>query len=422
MDVGRQLVVEAPAKRFRREARVELEVRHLRERVHACVGPARAVQLELAASGDLADGAVDFALHRARVLLDLPAAVPRAGVLDHELESRHQCSALRALAILAARRRGTKRTAWAPILLAMPGIDERAARPSSRRSRRVRHRPGSSRSSCRKSRDYRAARAPGIPCAWALGRGTSRSRRCPRFPRSARATATGRTPWRRSRPPSSGPGWNAAVEATFRMRPRRRSSIPGSRNRVSIVSATTFTCSMRDCSCGFARANSPDVPKPALLTNTSMPIRRSARMRATSSAAPGSDRSMASTVAVILCAADSSSARVCSFAALRASSTRSLPPAAIRRREILTDSTRRTRHERDFRHDAIVQSLELGDAGEREATEPTGSTRRHEDERRRTKPVEARRPADRSRRRPNGRRVGIGRAAQLKAPTAFYRC
>ena len=123
-----QLVVEAAPQRLGCQARIELEVRDLRERMDARVGPARAVQLELAASRDLADGAIDLALHRAGVLLDLPAAVLRAGVLDDELESRHQCSALRAPAIFAAMRRGTNRTLCTPILLAMPGTT--SARPA----------------------------------------------------------------------------------------------------------------------------------------------------------------------------------------------------------------------------------------------------------------------------------------------------
>ena len=97
-------------------------MRDLRERVDAGVGPARAVELELAASRDLADRAVDLALHGACVLLDLPAAVARAGVLDDQLESRHQRSAFSAPAIRAATRRGTNRTLCAPILFATPGI------------------------------------------------------------------------------------------------------------------------------------------------------------------------------------------------------------------------------------------------------------------------------------------------------------
>ena len=101
---------------------VELEVRDLRERVDAGVGPARAVELELPAPCDLADGAVNLALDGAGVLLDLPAAVARPGVLDDQLEPRHQRSAFSAPAIRAAQRLGTNLMLSAPILFAMPGI------------------------------------------------------------------------------------------------------------------------------------------------------------------------------------------------------------------------------------------------------------------------------------------------------------
>jgi hypothetical protein len=89
VDVGWQLVVQLPAQRLGSHRRVELEVRDLRERVHAGIGPARAVELELAGLERFADGAVDLTLDRAGVLLDLPAAVARAGVLDQEAEARH---------------------------------------------------------------------------------------------------------------------------------------------------------------------------------------------------------------------------------------------------------------------------------------------------------------------------------------------
>jgi hypothetical protein len=95
VDVGRQLVVEAAPERFWGQTGIQLEMRDLGERMDAGIGSARAVELELPASRDLADGAIDLALHRAGVLLDLPAAVLRAGILDDELEARHQALALR---------------------------------------------------------------------------------------------------------------------------------------------------------------------------------------------------------------------------------------------------------------------------------------------------------------------------------------
>ena len=71
------------------QRRGDVEVRDLAERVHARVGAARAVQLEPVGAERLAHGAVDLALHRPRVLLDLPAAVAGAGVLDEQLEPGH---------------------------------------------------------------------------------------------------------------------------------------------------------------------------------------------------------------------------------------------------------------------------------------------------------------------------------------------
>ena len=153
---------------------------------------------------------------------------------------------------------------------------------------------------------------------------------------------------------------------------------------------------MRSCSSGFSRANSPSVPKPALLTSMSMVIRRSASVRATSSAAPGSDRSIGSTVAVMLCARDSSSASACSFGGAAREQNEIPPPGGDQPRQVLADSPRRTRDERDFRHESDCTEFGGGMGGATETLdggpELTGSTRRHEDERRRTKAVERSRP------------------------------
>ena len=75
--------------RRRRQSRVQLEVRDLAQRVDARVGPAGAVELERGLRRDGADRAVDLALDGAGVLLDLPAGVARAGVLDQQLEAGH---------------------------------------------------------------------------------------------------------------------------------------------------------------------------------------------------------------------------------------------------------------------------------------------------------------------------------------------
>ena len=88
------------AQRLGRQARADVEVRDLAERVDAGVGAARSVQLEVLPAGDGAHGAVDLALHGPRVLLNLPAAVARAGVFDRQLEARH-CSDPRSAGVRA---------------------------------------------------------------------------------------------------------------------------------------------------------------------------------------------------------------------------------------------------------------------------------------------------------------------------------
>ncbi len=89
MNVARQRVVHFPAQRLGGNRRDDVEVRDLFERMHAGVGPPRAVQLELILSGHFGDDARQLALHRPRVFLDLPAAVLRAGVFDEDFEASH---------------------------------------------------------------------------------------------------------------------------------------------------------------------------------------------------------------------------------------------------------------------------------------------------------------------------------------------
>src|SRR6266508_367769 len=64
-------------------------MRHLRERMDTGIGAACAVQLEVLPRRHRPRGTIDFTLNRLGVLLNLPAAVPRAGVLDRQLEARH---------------------------------------------------------------------------------------------------------------------------------------------------------------------------------------------------------------------------------------------------------------------------------------------------------------------------------------------
>ena len=56
VDVGRESVVDAPAQRLRLGIRFDLEVRDLRERVHAGIGASCAVQLEALGPSSHADG------------------------------------------------------------------------------------------------------------------------------------------------------------------------------------------------------------------------------------------------------------------------------------------------------------------------------------------------------------------------------
>src|SRR5204862_7360021 len=79
VDLGRQFIVDAAAKRVGRHRGADVEVRDLRERVDAGVGSARSVQLEIAAPRDRAYRAIDLTLHGPRVFLNLPAAVARPG-------------------------------------------------------------------------------------------------------------------------------------------------------------------------------------------------------------------------------------------------------------------------------------------------------------------------------------------------------
>src|ERR1035441_3595259 len=66
-----------------------------------------------------------------------------------------------------------------------------------------------------------------------------------------------------------GPGWKAAVEATLRIPPRRRSIISGSKSLVRCVRLVMLTCNISSCRLRGSSTNLPCAPNPALLTNTS---------------------------------------------------------------------------------------------------------------------------------------------------------
>jgi hypothetical protein len=65
-------------------------MRDLSERMDPCVGAAGSVQFEFTALRDFANRAIDFALNGPRVLLNLPPAIARAGILNQQLESWHR--------------------------------------------------------------------------------------------------------------------------------------------------------------------------------------------------------------------------------------------------------------------------------------------------------------------------------------------
>src|SRR5262245_14685799 len=86
-DVGWEGVVDAAPKRVGRERGARVEVGNLSNRVNTRVGPARSIQLEILESGGLANRAIDLALNGSCILLDLPAAVLGARVLNREFQA-----------------------------------------------------------------------------------------------------------------------------------------------------------------------------------------------------------------------------------------------------------------------------------------------------------------------------------------------
>ena len=87
VDVCWKLVVDAAHQRIRRLGVVEIEVRHLRERMDAGIGAPQAVKLELVSARRSSDGALDLSVHGSSIFLHLPAAVPRAGILNRQFEA-----------------------------------------------------------------------------------------------------------------------------------------------------------------------------------------------------------------------------------------------------------------------------------------------------------------------------------------------
>src|SRR5260370_18736315 len=68
-----------------------IAMRDLRDRVHAGIGTARAVNESLLAA-DRVDRIFDRTLHGSAIVLDLPAAIRRAVIFDGEFVTGHQLS------------------------------------------------------------------------------------------------------------------------------------------------------------------------------------------------------------------------------------------------------------------------------------------------------------------------------------------
>ena len=92
VDVAGQAVVDLSSEHVAGDVGDDVEMRNLLQRMHAGVGSSRAVELELPLGRDVSDNPCELALDRPRVLLDLPAAVSGAGVLDEQLEPGHATS------------------------------------------------------------------------------------------------------------------------------------------------------------------------------------------------------------------------------------------------------------------------------------------------------------------------------------------
>ncbi len=80
--------VQPVAKAARHEMFGNIAMRHLRQRMHAGVGAARAMNANLLAA-DRLDRGFQRALHRGAIVLDLPAAERRAVIFDGELVAGH---------------------------------------------------------------------------------------------------------------------------------------------------------------------------------------------------------------------------------------------------------------------------------------------------------------------------------------------
>jgi hypothetical protein len=90
VDVGRQGLVETVAQGVGRHHCRKVEVGHLAECVNAGIRASGSVGVGPAHAQGIAHRSMELALNRPGVVLDLPAAVARAGVLQGQFVSGHE--------------------------------------------------------------------------------------------------------------------------------------------------------------------------------------------------------------------------------------------------------------------------------------------------------------------------------------------
>src|ERR1700678_756533 len=91
-----QMRIQAVAKSSGHKMLGNIAMRDLRQRVHAGVGAARAMNANMLAANRL-DRGFQRALHGSAIVLELPAAERRAVIFDDELVARHAADHLRPL-------------------------------------------------------------------------------------------------------------------------------------------------------------------------------------------------------------------------------------------------------------------------------------------------------------------------------------
>ena len=84
-----QMRIQAVAKSSRHKMLGNIAMRDLRQRMHAGIGAARAMDANLLAA-DRLDRGFQRALHRGAIVLELPAAERRAVIFDDEFVAGHQ--------------------------------------------------------------------------------------------------------------------------------------------------------------------------------------------------------------------------------------------------------------------------------------------------------------------------------------------